>query len=267
MLAEPDELMGLGVFQAAEIADHDDQGAGAREATRPEQGVSEPASRIPFPGPARDLGEEAEEGERPPPASLDSRLHCMRAGEHESPDTIPVRDRGPREQRGGFRGHHRLERPPGTEPHVLAEVHDEEHGAVPFLVEELRVDAAGPRGDPPVDAADIVPRQVGSRLGVFHPAAPQPRCARSGPTAATGAPDMQRQAGGAGALADEVGGGERHARQSARRVSAVHGTATLDSSASTTRSVSTPSASASWVSSTRCRSTSGAMAWMSCGAT
>ena len=48
--------------------------------------------------------------------------------------------------------------------------------------------------------------------------------------------------------------------QQAQNTSGVHGTATLESSASTTRSASMPSASASKLSNTRCRSTSWAIA-------
>ena len=52
----------------------------------------------------------------------------------------------------------------GAEPHVLAEIHDEENRAIALLVEELRMGAAGACGHSPVDAADIVTGQVDSRL-------------------------------------------------------------------------------------------------------
>ena len=235
------------------------------------------------------------------PPTLDAGFGRPSAGECEPADPIAVRHRGPCEQRGRLCRHHRLERPAGAETHVLAEVHDEQDRTIALLVEQLGMDAAGARGHPPVDAADVVAGQVDPRFGVLHPAAPEPRHPYPGSTAAVGAMRIQGQAGGALAQSDEMRGGERHPRQPSRfagcrnggaggpngvrrgpfasaagrsrriepqgSVPGAHGTATLESSASTTWSASMPSASASKLGSTRCRSTSWAIAWTSWGAT
>ena len=116
-------------------------------------------------------------------------------------------------------------------------------------------------------AADVVAGQVHPRLRIFHSVAAKPRQARSGSTAPVGAMRIQGQTGGACAQAGEIGAGEGRTGHPAGLAGTAHGTATLDSSASTTRSGSMPSASASKLSSTRCLSTSGAITCMSWGAT
>ena len=196
----------------------------------------------------------------------------MSTGKHETADAVAVLRRCPCEQRGGLRHHHRLECLSSAEPHVTAEVKHEEDRTIAFLVEELRVRAPGACGHPPVDAANIVAGKVDPRFRVFHPPAPEPRSPRPGTACAAGAVGVQGEARRPRSQADEVGGGEGHPRQSthapdrapcpgpAGSVTGVHGTATRESSVSTTRSASMPSASASKLSSTRCRSASWAMA-------
>ena len=267
VLSQPGELPGHRVPQSAEVADHDDQGSGPRHPARARQCDLEAAGRVSAPGLVLEPGEDPEEGQRPAPSPLDAGFGGMAAGERQPADAIAVRHRGPCEQRGGLGRHHRLERPPGAEAHVLAEVHDEEDRAVALLVEELGMDPAGAGRHPPVDAADVVAGQVAPRLRVLHPAPPEPRYARPAPAGPAGALRIQGEAGRPRAQADEIGGGERHPRQPARSAARAHGTATIESSASTTRSASTPSASASKLGSTRCRSTSWAIDWTSWGAT
>ena len=279
VLAQLREVPFRSVPHPAEVADRDHQRSGPDYPERASDRIVESVAVRRRTRPASDSAERSKQPERPAPPAPDTGLGRKAPGEHETADTVAVVGRRPCEQRGGLGRHDRLERLPGAEPHVNTEVDDEEDGSVALLVEELRVRATGAGGHPPVDASDVVAGEVDSRFRVLHSPASQPGDSNPGTTATAGDAGVQRQARGPRTKADEVRSGERYSRQAtdapgrapgvepARSGSPDHGTATLESSASTTWSASMPSASASKPSSTRWRSTSGAMAWMSWGAT
>ena len=176
--------------------------------------TSMPAGRVSVPGFVLDPGEDPEEGKRTVPPTLDAGFGRMPAGEHETADTIPVRHRGPREQRGASAATTDLNarRVPKRmcPPRSTTNRTGRSRSSWNSLVWTRPVRAV----NPPVDAADVVAGQVDSRLRVFHPAAPELRHPHPGSTAAAGTIRIRRQAGGTPAQADEMGGGERHPRQS-----------------------------------------------------
>ena len=239
MLAQPYELRPGRIPRCAEIADHDDQGSGPHDPACTHQGVPDPVSRVPCPLVVLDLDQRADEPERPAPSARDAGFDRASTGEHEPAGAVAAPDRGPGEQGSRLGRHHRLECPPGAEAHPPAKVHDEEDRALALLVEQLGMGMAGARGHPPVDVADVVAGEVDPRFRVFHPAPPDPRRPHARTFAAARAVRVQGQAGGPRAQPGKIRGGERRAGKPPRSGPVegavdAHGTATRDSSASTT---------------------------------
>ena len=86
------------------------------------------------------------------------------AAESERADAIAGGRGHPREQRARARGLHVLEAHARSEAHARVLVHDEQEALLAFFLEDFRVRLAAARGDAPVHVADLVAREIDTRL-------------------------------------------------------------------------------------------------------
>ena len=250
VFAQPGELPAHRIPRSTEIADHDDQRPRSRDPTCAGQRIPTPSvasrSLISLSTPARTRKNAS--APRRPLSIRDSAAYSPASTSPPTRSPFATAAHASNEAASAATTDLNASRVPNRmcSPRSTTK----KTGAVALLLEELGMDPAGARGHPPVDAADVVAGQVNPRLRVFHPATPEPRYARPGPTGSAGAMCIQGEAGRTRPQADEIGGGERHPCQPAWKALRAQGTATIESSASTTRSASMPSASASKLSST-----------------
>ena len=90
-------------------------------------------------------------------------------------DAVAIAHRGPRGDRAGTRGLHRLEAHAGAEIQRRRGVGDDQGQAFAFGLEQLGMRLAAARGQAPVDVARIVADRVLARFRVFHAAPAQRR--------------------------------------------------------------------------------------------
>ena len=94
-------------------------------------------------------------------------------GEERRAHPVVVPCRGQGEHRGHLGAELALGTDQAAEPARGAEVHQEHHRELALLEVALDVGAPEPRGDVPVDGADVVARLILAHLGELHPAAPE----------------------------------------------------------------------------------------------
>ena len=195
-------------------------------------------------------------------------LPVLAAAGHQGADPVTAGQRGPGDERRRFRGDDRFESHPGTEVHARTQVHQQDHRPLPLFLEQLGVGAAGARRHPPVDAANVVPRQIDTGLGELHAATAKTRQVGARHRLASAPRRAQVEALSAEAQPDEIVDPRLDTGQPGLAGwYGVHGTGTSLSSSSMTASESLPSASASKEIRTRWRRTSWAMDWTSSGDT
>ena len=78
----------------------------------------------------------------------------------------------PGEQGARFRGEYRLQTPDAAKEHTLRLVDDDQRRPFAFFAEHLGVRSRAARGDPPIDAADVVAGLVQAYFGEVDATSP-----------------------------------------------------------------------------------------------
>ena len=174
-------------------------------------------------------------------------------GEDGESDAVVVSGGGQGQRCGDLGDQFGLEPDPAAETEGAGLVHGEQDGKLPLFYIRFDVRNTGTRGDIPVDAADLIAGEVFPNLGKLEALAAKDR--RVLP-AEPGIDQAARAKFDAPDLPENVPGRRR-----------VQGTRTTSKTRRTTSSGENSSASASYVVTTRCRSTSAPIAFTSSGST